>query len=570
MIKSYWQKGGKQKRIVIISAVVLVLLLFFLRDDYQPALLFLRKYVFIILISMLFLWFMLRKFRASVHTGKRLLYLVGIVAFFGILWFAGWKTGLYQYMQTYNVYNNLNLVEIHELPLTQNERIQPYNNIVTMAYESIGETQEVSPPQLVRIDTVNQWTMAVQPAKEYIFQRMNDNTEELFIVESTSPFPRFADKNRVPVTFSIGESLAFSRNTYNAVVQRFNFFQLFTLEPSQVYYMKNDDGKWVQVVNLIKWKGFFFPYPSYGGVMIIEAGEHTVTDYLERITIGKGTYVPPSKTQDYPFLTRQNTLSEEVSRLQAKSLQFLGGFTDPLPWNMETAVKIPDLADDENQQPFVTDFNWSGIETQAYNGLYHWFGLEPIGEERTSLSFSVLIPGDGTDKLYYYNHAAKKEGLAGVSAMPLKVVESRKEYDWSVNKPVEFRPFVKEIGGRKRMFVISTVAAKRDDSKKFDGAATPDLALIDVEYRDVIWVDAKHPSQWEETILKQLGETWQKSEGLTDQDLYPNKKEIDIEGTRDLTAIIEATQNTLKETTETKVDSLIQEVKEVVHDSIIK
>lgn len=568
MIKSYWQKGGKQKRIVVISTVVLILLLFFLRDDYQPALLFVRKYVFIILISGLFLWWILRKFRASAHTGKRVLYLVGIAAFFGVLWFAGWKTGLYQYMQTYNVYKNLNLVEIHELPLTQNERIQPYNNIVTMAYESIGETQEVSPPQLVRIDTVNQWTMAVQPAKEYMFQRMNDNTEELFTVESTSPFPRFADKNRVPVTFSIGESLAFSRNTYNAVVQRFDFFQLFTLEPSQVYYMKNDEGKWVQVVNLIKWKGFFFPYPSYGGVMIIEAGEHTAADYLERITIGKGTYVSPEETQNYPFLTRQNTLSEKVSRLQAKSLQFLGGFTDPLPWNMETAVKIPDLKDDENQQPFVTDFNWSGIETQAYSGLYHWFGLEPIGEERTSLSFSVLIPGDGTDKLYYYNHAAKKEGLAGVSAMPLKVVESRKEYDWSVNKPVEFRPFVKYIGGRKRMFVISTIAAKRDDSKKFDGAATPDLALIDVEYRDVIWVDAKHPSQWEETILKQLGETWKTSEGLKDEDLYPNKNDIDMEGMRDLTTIIEATQNTIKDTTATKVDAIINEIKNVVQDSL--
>tara|TARA_R110001632_G_C11341262_1_gene417412 strand:- start:96 stop:1790 length:1695 start_codon:yes stop_codon:yes gene_type:complete len=523
MIQSYWNKGGKQKRIVIIGGIVLLLLLFFLRDDYQPALLFLRKYFFIILISVLFLWFTLSKFRASVQMGKRLLILVGIAAFFGTLWFFGWKTGLYDYMQTYNVYNNLNLVELDELPLTRNERIQPYNNIKTMAYESIGETQEVSPPQLVRIDSLNKWTMAVQPAKEYSWQRMNDNTEELFTVESTSPFPRFSKDNRIPVTFSIGESLAFSRNTYNAVVQRFNFFQLFTLEPSQVYYMKNDDGGWVQVVNLIKWKGFFFPYPSYGGVMIIEPGEHDIGDYMERITIGKGTYVSPENTKNYPFLTKQNTLSEKVSRLQAKSLQFLGGFTDPLPWNMETAVKIPDLKDDENQQPFVTDFDFKGMNIDAYNGLYHWFGLEPIGEERTSLSFSVMIPGDGTDKLYYYNHAAKKEGLAGVSAMPLKVVESRKEYDWSVNKPVEFRPFIKKIAGKKRMFVLSTVAAKRDDSKKFDGAATPDLALVDTEYRDVIWVDAKHPSRWEETILDQMGETWKTEEGLKDSDLYPKK-----------------------------------------------
>jgi hypothetical protein len=527
-MKNYWNKGGKQKRIVIIGAIILLLLLFFLRDDYQPALLFVRKYFFIILIAGLFLWFTLLKFRAALGAGKRILILMGIVLFFATGWFLGWKTGLYSYMQLYNVYNNLELVALEELPLTQNERIQPYNNIVTMAYESIGETQEVSPPQLVRVDSTNQWTMAVQPAKEYSWQRMSDNTEELFAVESTSPFPRFADKSRIPVTFAIGESLAFSRNTYNAVVQRFNFFQLFTLAPSEVFYMKDDSGKWVQVVSLIKWKGFFFPYPSYGGVMVIEPGEHDAGDYLERITIGMGTYIPAEEINQHPFLTRQNTLSENVSRMQAQSLQFLGGFTDPLPWNMETAVKIPDLKDDENQQPFVTDFNFNGMNIGAENGFYHWFGLEPIGEERTSLAFSVFVPADGTDKLYYYNHAAKKEGLAGVSAMPLKVIESRKEYDWSVNKPVEFRPFIKKIGSRKRLFMLSTVAAVRDDSKKFDGAATPDLALIDTEYRDVIWVDAKHPSQWESQILQQMRETWKTSERLKDEDLHPNRTDIDV------------------------------------------
>lgn len=537
MIKGFWKRGKKQKRRVILWGIVLLLLLFFLRDDYQPALLFLRKYIFILLVCGLFLFLTIRKFRSAPSAGRRLLIMLGIIAFFATLWFFGSKLQLYAYMQTYNVYQNLNKVEIHELPLTRNERIQPFNNIVTMAYESIGETQEVSLPQLVRVDSSNQWTMAVQPSKEYTWQRISDNTEEIFTVESTSPFPRFSGDNRIPVTFSIGESLAFSRNTYNAVVQRFNLLQLFTMEPSDVFYMKNDDGKWVQVVSLIRWKGFFFPYPSYGGVMVIDPGEHDFMDYLERISIGKGTYIPPDEIQKHPFLTKQNTLAEEVSRLQAQSLQFLGGFTDPLPWNMETAVKIPDLKDDENVQPFVTDFDFDTMETDAYSGLYHWFGLEPVGEERTSLSFSVMIPADGTDKLYYYNHAAKKEGLAGVSAMPLKVIESRKEYDWNVNKPVEFRPFVKEIGGRKRMFVFCTVAAKRDDSKKFDGSATPDLALVDTEYRDVVWIDAKHPSQWETAILEQLGETWKTSENLRDEDIWPNRVEIDLDQYREQDSI---------------------------------
>ena len=283
MIKRYWNKGKKQKRIVIFGGIVLLLLLFFLRDDYQPALLFLRKYIFMILIGIAFLWFTLTKFRNAPSAGRRILILLGIFAFFATGWYFGWKIKLYEYMQSYNVFKHLNRVELHELPLTQNERIQPFNNIITMAYESIGETQEVSLPQLVRVDSTNQWTMAVQPSEEYWWQRVNDDTEELFTVESTSPFPRFSGENRIPVTFSIGESLAFSRNTYNAVVQRFNLFQLFTMEPSDVFYMKNDEGKWVQVVSLIKWKGFFFPYPTYGGVMIIDPGKHTTADYFEQI-----------------------------------------------------------------------------------------------------------------------------------------------------------------------------------------------------------------------------------------------------------------------------------------------
>ena len=528
MIKNYWNKGKKQKTITIIVLLVLLIVLFVLRDDYQPALLFVRKFIFIILFSGIILFLGLRKFRKSASTGSRLGILGLLVVFFGILYALGWHFKMYDYMKTYNVFNHLNKVEINELPLTQNERIQPLRNIFSMANESVGETKDVSLPHLVRIDNENKWTMAIQPTEKYMWQGMTDNTEEVFSVSSTTPFPRFSSENRIPVTFSIGESLKFSRNTYNAVVQRFNFFQLFTMEPSDTFYMKNDTGQWVQVVSLIKWKGFLFPYPTFGGVMVIDNGEHDFNDYVERILIGKGNYVSPEEMKNFPFLIGQNTLAEKVSRLQAESLKFLGGFSDPLPWNMETAVKIPEMPKDQNQQPYVTDFDFSDTESDGYSGLYHWFGLEPVGEERTSLSYSVFIPADGTDKLYYYNHAAKKQGYAGVSAMPLKVKESRKEYDWTANTPVEFRPYIKNLAGKKRMFFMGTVSSISDtDSKQFDGSATPDLVLVDSEYRDVVWIDVKHPSQWDKTVYDQLNEAWRSSEKIGYY-FVEETKEIDI------------------------------------------
>lgn len=515
MIKNYWNKGKKQKVITVIILLILLIALFVLRDDYQPALLFVRKYIFIILLITIILFLGLRKFRNLASTGSRLGILGLLIVFFGILYVVGWHYKMYDYMKTYNVFNHLNKVEINELPLTQNERIQPLRNVFSMANESVGETKDVSLPHLVRIGDENKWTMAIQPTEKYVWQGMTDNTEEVFAVSSTTPFPRFSNENRIPVTFSIGESLKFSRNTYNAVVQRFNFLQLFTLEPSDTYYMKNDTGQWVQVVSLIKWKGFLFPYPTFGGVMVIDNGEHDFNDYIERILIGKGTYISPDEMKNYPYLTRQNTLAEKVSRLQAESLKFLGGFSDPLPWNMETAVKIPEMPKDQNQQPYVTDFDFSDTDSDAFNGLYHWFGLEPIGTKRTSLSYSIFIPADGTDQFYYYNHSAKKQGYAGVSAMPLKVQESRKEYDWTANTPVEFRPYIKDIAGKKRMFFMGTVSSiNNENEQQFDGSATPDLVLIDSEYRDVVWIDVKHPSQWNKTVYDQLNEAWRASEKI--------------------------------------------------------
>ncbi len=513
MIKRYWKKGFKQKLIVVLASLLLLTLIFIHRDDFQPILLFIRKFLFIILVVLLVLFIGIRSFRKSVSAMKRFFVFLFMVVIFGAMYIIGVHYKMYDYMKTYNVFKDLNLVEINELPLTQNERIQPLQNIFSMANESVGETKDVSLPHLVRVDGQNKWTMAIQPSEKYTWQRINDNTEELFAVSSTSPFPRFSNENRISTVFSIGESLKFSRRTYNAAVKRLSFWKLCNYQPGDVFYLKNDNNEWVQVVSLTKWKGFFFPYPTFGGVLLIKSGAHKTADVLERVFFGKGEFVSPTDMQKHDFLKGQNALSEKVSRLQAQSLKFVGGFSDPLPWNMKTAVKIPDLDKDQNEQPFVTDFNFDDVDVKAYNGLYHWFGLEPVGVERTSLTFSVFVPADGTNVMYYYDHAAKKQGYAGVSAMPLKVQESRKEFDWNVNAAVEFRPYIKDIAGKRRLFFLGTVASKNENGQ-FDGAATPDLALVDSEYRDVVWIDVKHPSTWEESIYNQLNEAWRASEGI--------------------------------------------------------
>ncbi|MCB0458363.1 MAG: hypothetical protein KDC91_11525, partial [Flavobacteriaceae bacterium] len=101
-------------------------------------------------------------------------------------------------------------------------------------------------------------------------------------------------------------------------------------------------------------------------------------------------------------------------------------------------------------------------------------------------------------------------------------------------------------------FVFCTVAAKKDDSKKFDGASTPDLALVDCQYRDVVWIDAKHPSTWEDAILNQLGETWKTSERLKDEDIWPTRTDKDV----------------IKERDSIQLDTISERIIDILKDSI--
>lgn len=125
MVRKYWSKGARQKKITIIFSVVILALLFFLRDDYQPALLFLRKFIFIIVLCFTVLFFGLKKFRTSASTVNRIGILLILSVFFGVLYYVGWNLKFYDYMKTYNVFNSLNRVEIVELPLTQ---MKEYNH----------------------------------------------------------------------------------------------------------------------------------------------------------------------------------------------------------------------------------------------------------------------------------------------------------------------------------------------------------------------------------------------------------------------------------------------------------
>ena len=137
MLKRYWNRGVKQKIILIIIGLIVFSALFILRDDYQPFLLFLRKYLFVLLLFVGIIYVGIRSFRKAATALKKVFKAILTLASVALIYVLFWNVGMYDYMQTYNVFTNMNLQEISKLPLSRNERIQPYNNIKTMAYETI-------------------------------------------------------------------------------------------------------------------------------------------------------------------------------------------------------------------------------------------------------------------------------------------------------------------------------------------------------------------------------------------------------------------------------------------------
>ena len=148
--------------------------------------------------------------------------------------------------------------------------------------------------------------------------------------------------------------------------------------------------------------------------------------------------------------------------------------------------------------------------------------------------------------------------------MPLKVKESKKEYDWSSNTPVEFRPYIKNIAGRKRMFFLGTVSTiSADNPAQFDGSATPDLALVDSEYRDVVWINAKKPSTWNEEIYNQLNEAWRSSEKIN---IYFEQEKTILEQNREILDSIQLLSKQQKKMQEIqrlqkRIDSIKEKIK---------
>ncbi len=493
-LKAHWARN----RVTYSGVMILgLILLFIFRASFQPLLLQVREHSFVV-ISLLFVLIgtgLLSRFRVSAKV------LVPAVLATVFLLFVFVASGAQQYLASYFRYKTLNIVTLDRLPLTESDRIQPLNSIHIQASEKINETESVSEPDLVLVDGKQRWVMEIYPS--YFGQKILDgHIKELFNVSATSASPDFSDREEVD--FSTGEHLLFSKDVKHNALNALGFLGYFNYFPTNVKLIQNDRHEWVQVVSMAKYVGVFFPHIEFAGVHIIEQkaeDDSTVLNFLKRISIGLGTFIPADEIKNYPYLQGQNLYSYAASRNIAGSFKFQKGLFAPVRTYHEGDIRIPEMKGDRNEMPYVLTFN--NIKNEK--GLFHYFGLEPFDEHKHGLSLSIFIPADGKDdKVYIYDHAKRQESLTGASAIGIKVMESRKYYNWTKNRPVEHRPFIKEIDGKREMFWLTTISTVNNEGNL--AGSIPEVVITHAASNLPIWVDSKRQDEWTATVAKELRE----------------------------------------------------------------
>jgi len=507
-VRTRVRAGGKAwiKRHPFWTAVFILVILNMIvtgRGSIQPVFLEIRRHmalVFLVALVLLLFFFYVRKRTWN----KNIIPTVILLIFLGASVLVG--PSVHNYFSLYFRYATLNKVELAEMPISDHERIQPINSIRTLIdQDALSETEDATMPIFTRgHDGQYYFTAAVGPSRNYLIQRFSKHMYEILNVPAHLSSPVFAKKQRAKVDFEIGEHLLFSSKTDHAIVKRFGFSEFLNCETSEPVYLQDDQGDWVQVVPIIRWEGFIFPRPVFGGVYVIKQYDKD-DNYLKKVYLGKGVHHSPGEVLGMEYLRGQNLQPKRVLDFIANSFKFANGFLAPMPGYHEGDIRIPEVANDQKQMPYVTYFTLNGE-----GKLYNYFGLEPFEIDKKGLSLSLFIPGDNDEKVYFINH--RREKYIGSGAISAKIIESKKNYDWSVNYPAESRPFVRMIDGKIRFFWLTTVVSRAGDKGQFIGGSVPEICLTDAVNGQVVWIDPEtlmEPDSWVEQAKKQMKHHWE-------------------------------------------------------------
>ncbi len=491
----------------VVIAIVLLLGLIVGRGYLQEYVMGARKYLGGVMVSVAFLAVLVWWFKRSFL--RRQIFTVIVLA--AVAWpVYQFARPIHDYFSSYWRYHALDTVKLSDLPETRQERIQPLNSVYTMASGQISNNNTPTEPHFVRIGADYRFTMGAEPptGTAYLLKRLFGSVKEVYDVPGTQPnIDLSTPEAKSTVSFPVGENFYFGHNIYTSVRRSFGPWRYLNYEPDSVIYVKDDSNQWVQVVTLIRWRGILFPWPEFGGVQVIEQTPNNIVSSITRAFLGVGYYVSPKELESgkYPFLKGQNIRSYKVSRFMAGSFKFLKGLSAPLPLNHDNDIRIADMPEDCNDQPFVIYVKMSEVVSGAEDSLYHSFVLEPYNKTSKGSVVILFIPADGTEKVYAAINEESKLNLIGISSIPQLVINDHPFFDWSSHAPVENRLYVRTIDGTKYYFGLTTVVTKNEkDNKLFIGGNNPNVALTDLKSRRVYWMRPPESSTFVDQLRAQM------------------------------------------------------------------
>ena len=476
---------------------------FCLRAMIQPLFIWVRLHTFDLILITILVFGIRVLSKKLAEKGKRLRRTTKLVAFILVVTLV--RVEVYNYFASYSRYCHLNEVDLEELPTTAYERIQPIESLRTLADGVMDQNRHPSEPDFVRIGDKYRFTMAVEP--DTFQTRLVGTIDEIIDIPGNAASPDFSKDSRHQVSFSIGEHMFLGKNSRTATIKTFPPWRFFSYAPGDVKYIQDDSGEMVEIVCLSRlsgswWSRWVFPWPEFGGVMVIPQSRGGSMHALKRIFFGDGTWIPPEKIHEYAFLRGQNLVPYDVSRYAAKSFRFERSFWAPCPiGNHSGDTMIPDLKDNKNEMPY-TVYAKFGADSDERNKLYHYFALEPWQVSQHGLSDSLFFPADGIGKPFVFRHYNRDEGTHGVATVDSQVHGSDIHVDWNHALPIEHRPWIHDIAGKRRLMWLTTIVTFKDGSNKLSAGSMPNIILTDARTGRSLWVKATHPEGWAAEVEK--------------------------------------------------------------------
>jgi len=527
--RSFAQRS-KLTGILVILFVASILAVIIERNLYQPYAIVARAYSgvpFALLGLFVLTWLTLticrlRKLRVIWYVIVMGLGMGGIV----------WGKSLHDYTTAFLRFGTLELVDIEKLPLTDNERVLPQAAVYWLIASLTNMTTTSTQPSLVRVGDIYEWTAAIAPNPSFLWQNLFGKVEEVVHLPAVSASTALSTKTRSRASFTEGEYMLLGANIDTCVRRSFGPLRFWNYEPGNTVFIKDDTGEWVQAVTLIRWAGWLFPWPEFGGVQLIRQtqardivrssdilavvqdialnGWSEISRVLSRLTLGCGEWIPPEDVQKHTFLRGQNIVPFAVTRYNALSLGFQQGFWAKAAGYREGDLRIPDLPSDLNDQPFTLFARMA--EYGGQDKLYQYVALEPVDTSRSGLSTSYFGPADGIGPVFRAQHY-KSSNCLGVSAIS-GIVKGKAAATIGTRVPVEHRLYVKELAdalGRidRRFFWMTSVLTRNEGRPGYAIEASPMLFFTDMCTRISEPVsDPSDPESWPAELQRANAREW--------------------------------------------------------------